>query len=143
MAKTALVAGTTGLIGSQLVDLLLADSDYEKVIAISRKPVEKTHAKLDNLVCELKDLPSALKDKRVDVVFCCLGTTMRKAKTKEAFRAVDYDAPIALAKVAKENGAKKCNDNSAGFTSHAFFLQNCSGKTGPREPDEDFTSLPD
>ena len=107
MVKIALVAGTTGLIGSQLVDLLLADSDYEKVIAISRKPVEKTHAKLDNLVCELKDLPSALKDRSVDVVFCCLGTTMRKAKTKEAFRAVDYDAPIALAKIAKENGAKK------------------------------------
>jgi uncharacterized protein YbjT (DUF2867 family) len=107
MAKVALLAGTTGLIGSQLLDLLLASSEYEKVIAISRRPLEKRDQKLNNLVCELRDLPAVLQQVKAQDVFCCLGTTMRKAKSKEAFRAVDYDAPVALAKAAKENGAKK------------------------------------
>jgi uncharacterized protein YbjT (DUF2867 family) len=107
MAKVALLAGTTGLIGSQLLDLLLQSSDYEKVIAISRKPLDKTHPKLSNLVCELNQLQNYVSELKADDVFCCLGTTMKNAKTKEAFRAVDYDAPLALAKIAKENGAKQ------------------------------------
>jgi uncharacterized protein YbjT (DUF2867 family) len=107
MAKVALLAGTTGLIGSQLLDLLLQSSDYEKVIAISRKPLDKVHPKLTNLVCELNQLQNHVSELKADDVFCCLGTTMKNAKTKEAFRAVDYDAPLALAKIAKENGAKQ------------------------------------
>lgn len=107
MGQIALVAGTTGLIGRQLLDLLLVDSDFEKVIAISRKPLENVNHKLQNIVCELNQLPVVLQNVKADVVFCCLGTTMRIAKTKEAFRAVDFDAPLVLAKMAKENGAKK------------------------------------
>jgi uncharacterized protein YbjT (DUF2867 family) len=107
MAKVALLAGTTGLIGSQLLNLLLESNDYEKVIAISRKPLDKTHPKLNNLVCELNQLQSHASELKADDVFCCLGTTMKNAKTKEAFRAVDYDAPLALAKISKENGAKQ------------------------------------
>ncbi len=107
MAKIALLAGTTGLIGSQVLDLLLESNDYEKVIAISRKPLDKTHPKLNNLVCELNQLQSHASELKADDVFCCLGTTMKNAKTKEAFRSVDYDAPLALAKISKENGAKK------------------------------------
>jgi uncharacterized protein YbjT (DUF2867 family) len=107
MAKVALLAGTTGLIGSQLLDLLLQSSDYEKVIAISRKPLDKVHPKLSNLVSELNQLQNHISELKADDVFCCLGTTMKNAKTKEAFRAVDYDAPLALAKIAKENGAKQ------------------------------------
>jgi uncharacterized protein YbjT (DUF2867 family) len=107
MAKVALLAGTTGLIGSQVLDLLLESNDYEKIIAISRRPLDKTHPKLNNLVCELNQLQSRASELKADDVFCCLGTTMKNAKTKEAFRAVDYDAPLALAKISKENGAKK------------------------------------
>ncbi|MFM9837492.1 MAG: NAD(P)H-binding protein [Cyclobacteriaceae bacterium] len=107
MAKVALLVGTTGLIGSQLLDLLLESNDYEKVIALSRKPLDKTHPNLNNLVCELNQLQNHATELKADDVFCCLGTTMKKAKTKEAFRAVDYDAPLAMAKIAKENGAKK------------------------------------
>lgn len=107
MGKVALVAGTTGLIGSQLLDLLLVDSDFEKVIAISRKPLENVNHKLQNIVCELNQLPVVLQNVKADVVFCCLGTTMRIAKTKEAFRAVDFEAPLVLAKVMKANDAQK------------------------------------
>lgn len=102
--RTALVAGSTGLIGSQLLDLLLQDGHYEKVIAISRKPLSIQQDKLVNVVCEIDQLPADLK---ADDIFCCLGTTMKKAKTKAAFRAVDFDAPLMLARVGKANGARQ------------------------------------
>lgn len=107
MAKIALLAGSTGLIGSQLLELLLNDNQYSSVIAISRKPISTANAKLTNLVCELHDLSSHKNELKADDVFCCLGTTIKKAKSKEAFRSVDLDAPLLLAKISKEQGAKK------------------------------------
>lgn len=105
--KTALVAGSTGLIGSQLLDLLLKDDYYSKVIAISRKKLEINNPKLVNVVCELDQLSKLSTELIADDVFCCLGTTMKVAKSKEKFRAVDFDAPLTLAKIVKENGANK------------------------------------
>lgn len=105
MGKVALVAGATGLIGGQLLELLLQDNYYERVIAISRKPLALSHAKLQNELMELNDLSA--RNLKADDVFCCLGTTMRKAKTKEAFLKVDFQAPVDLAKMSKENGASR------------------------------------
>lgn len=107
MGKVALLAGTTGLIGSQVLDLLLENSDYERIIAMSRKPIGLLHPRLTNLICELDQLHEHAAEIVVDDVFCCLGTTMKKAKTKEAFRAVDFKAPLELAKISKANGAKR------------------------------------
>lgn len=107
MAKVALLAGASGLIGSQLLELLVKHDAYSSVVAISRKPLSVTHPKLNNVVGELSAISTVLQSIKADDVFCCLGTTMRKAKTKEAFRAVDYDAPLALAQVSKQNGACK------------------------------------
>src|SRR5882724_9299884 len=105
MAKTALVAGSTGLIGGQLLELLLNDNQYSSVIAISRKPLSITNGKLINLVCDLRDLSNYKNQLRANDVFCCLGTTIKKAKSKEAFRAVDLEAPLLMAKISKEQGA--------------------------------------
>ncbi|HEV8515709.1 MAG TPA: NAD-dependent epimerase/dehydratase family protein [Cyclobacteriaceae bacterium] len=107
MAKIALLAGSTGLIGSQLLELLLNDNQYSSVVAISRKPISSANAKLTNLVCELRDLSSHKSQLKADDVFCCLGTTIKKAKSKEAFRAIDLEAPLQMAKISKELGAKK------------------------------------
>jgi uncharacterized protein YbjT (DUF2867 family) len=105
MGKVALLAGSTGLIGGQLLTLLLADDYYTSVVAVSRKPLGISNPKLTNVVCELHELGTALVEVNANDVFCCLGTTMRNAKTKEAFRAVDFDAPLALAHITKQNGA--------------------------------------
>jgi uncharacterized protein YbjT (DUF2867 family) len=107
MTKTALLAGSTGLVGSQLLDLILNDNQYSKVIAISRKPLLITNPKLVNIVCELRDLSPHRDQLKADDVFCCLGTTIKKAKSKENFRAVDFEAPVTLAKISKELGANK------------------------------------
>lgn len=105
--KVALVAGATGLIGKQLLDLLLADPEYHQVKAITRRPLKISHPKLVNIVIEFSELANSVEALRCDTVYCCLGTTMKQAKTKEAFRKVDYDYPLELAKIAKDHGAKQ------------------------------------
>lgn len=107
MSKVALVAGSTGLIGSQLVELLLANNRYDQVKVISRKPLSISHPKLINIVCALDQLSAQGEQLKGDDVFCCLGTTMRKAKTKEAFLKVDVEAPIQLANHTQALGAKQ------------------------------------
>jgi uncharacterized protein YbjT (DUF2867 family) len=106
MSRTALVAGSTGLIGGQLLSLLLEDPYYDKVIALSRKPLTVIHAKLQNILVEVDQL-NQHKDLKAEDVFCCLGTTIKQAKSKEAFRKVDFDYPLALANIVKTNGAKQ------------------------------------
>ncbi len=107
MGKVALLAGSTGLIGGQLLKLLLNDGHYSNVIALSRKPLAISNPKLTNIVCELNQLADHAAQLKADAVFCCLGTTIKKAKSKEAFRAVDFDAPVALAKIAKAQGSEQ------------------------------------
>lgn len=105
-SRTALVAGSTGLIGSQLLELLLAESSYTKVIALSRKPLSIPHPKLENIVVEANDLKKH-HELKADDVFCCLGTTIKQAKTKEVFRKIDFDYPLNLANLLRANGASK------------------------------------
>jgi uncharacterized protein YbjT (DUF2867 family) len=103
-SRVALVAGSTGLIGSQLLELLLNDSAYSKVIALSRKPLSISNPKLENMVVKAEDLKN-IGEIRADDVFCCLGTTIKQAKTKAAFRKVDFDYPLEMATLMKANGA--------------------------------------
>ena len=105
--KTALFAGSTGLIGSQLLQLLLDDTYYDKVIAISRKPLGITHEKLENIVLDFDRMAEQHDMLKADDVFCCLGTTIKKVKTKEKFRKVDFDYPVELARITKANGAQQ------------------------------------
>jgi uncharacterized protein YbjT (DUF2867 family) len=102
--KTAIIAGTSGLVGSALLPMLLERGDYEKVISLGRKTLAITHPKLQQLQVDFNDLESlALK---ADDVFCCLGTTIKVAKTRERFYEVDHDYPLNLAKAAKNQGAQ-------------------------------------
>lgn len=105
--KTVLVAGATGLIGNQLLHLLLADDTYSVVKAITRNPVDIDHPKLENIVIHFDRLTQYHETLRADDVFCCLGTTIKKVKTKEKFRKVDFEYPLELARVTKANGASQ------------------------------------
>ena len=106
MSKTVLIVGATGLIGSQLLELLLADDYYSKVIALTRKPLAIDHLKLDNLVLDFNKLSDSLEKLKVDDVYCCLGTTMKQARSQAAFRKVDFEYPLEIARITKESGAK-------------------------------------
>ena len=104
--KTALVAGATGLIGNQVVDLLIADPAYNKIICLSRKPLKHNIDKVKVIETDVDYLNDIAELIKADEVFCCLGTTMKKAKTKDAFKKVDFDYPLLLAQIAKQNGAR-------------------------------------
>ena len=103
--KTALVAGYTGLIGSQLLTILLESSYYDKVIAIGRRSLDIQHPKLIQQKIDFSDIQ--LDDPNVDDVYCCLGTTMKKAGSKDKFRLVDFNYPVSLASFCLNNGAKQ------------------------------------
>jgi uncharacterized protein YbjT (DUF2867 family) len=104
MAKTAWIAGASGLVGGFALDGLIADPAYERVVSFGRRPSGRTSDKLvektvDFAAFDAGDAPAP------DVAVCSLGTTIKKAGSKEAFRAVDHDAVLAFAKAAKAAGA--------------------------------------
>jgi uncharacterized protein YbjT (DUF2867 family) len=105
--KTALVAGSTGLIGKQLLQLLLNSSRYDRVTAITRADLPIQHPKLTQLKIDFTKLEHYKKDLVGDDVFCCLGTTMAKARTKEKFIEADYTYPLELAMISSQNGARQ------------------------------------
>lgn len=107
MGKTALIAGATGLVGSELLRILLDSSEYSRVIAVVRSPLHVTHANLEEHIIDFEELADLSGLPLVDDVFCCLGTTIKKAKTQEAMTRIDVDYPIALANLGKTLGAKQ------------------------------------
>ncbi|MCM3172361.1 NAD-dependent epimerase/dehydratase family protein [Paenibacillus sp. MER 99-2] len=103
--NTAVVAGATGMMGKQLVQLLLEDTAYKRVIVLVRRSVGITHPKLEERIVNFDRLESEVG---ADIlqhadVFCTLGTTMQQAGSKEAFRKVDFEYPLSLAKLALQH----------------------------------------
>jgi uncharacterized protein YbjT (DUF2867 family) len=105
--KTALIAGATGLIGNELLNFLLNANEYEKVVAIVRRPLSEKHPKLEEKIVDFDKLEDYIDVFSVDDVFVCLGTTIKKAKTKEAMWKIDVDYPISIARLASSQGARK------------------------------------
>lgn len=105
--KTAIIAGATGLIGSQLLELLLTTDTYTHVIVLSRKPLTRTHPKLHNFQVDFEQLDEYTIQLKGDDVYCCLGTTMKQAGSKEAFHKVDFEYPVAVAAITRQRGARQ------------------------------------
>lgn len=105
MKKTALLAGATGLIGSALLPTLLASERYARVIVVGRRTVEMQHPKLAQVVTDLGQLEAERLRLIADDVYCCLGTTMRQAGSKEAFYEVDFLYVVKLAALTAANFA--------------------------------------
>lgn len=100
-----MLAGATGLVGGYCLAELLAADRYERVIALARRPLNRTHAKLTELLADFKRLDELGDRLAADDVYCCLGTTIRRAGSPDAFRRVDLDYPLALAAAARLQGA--------------------------------------
>jgi uncharacterized protein YbjT (DUF2867 family) len=107
MGKTAIVAGATGLIGKQLVNMLVAESHYEKVIALLRTDINLDDPKLEKRKINFQDLEIELRNIQAEDVFCCLGTTMKKAGSKDAFHKVDFEFVVNLAHQMKKKDARQ------------------------------------
>lgn len=101
--RSALVVGATGLVGASLVKLLCESDEYAAVNVIARKQLDYDHPKLVVRVRAFDQL--AEQDMEfAHEVFCCLGTTMKKAGSKEQFKKVDFDYPLTIAALAKNKG---------------------------------------
>ena len=103
----ATIIGSTGLTGSFLVRQLLGDSVITEVISVARKPLNISNPRLTEvLVSDLAEMASIESKLRGDIYFCCLGTTIAAAGSKENFEKVDHDAIFAFAKIAKAHDAQ-------------------------------------
>jgi uncharacterized protein YbjT (DUF2867 family) len=105
--RTALLIGATGLVGGHCLELLLGDADYRHVVTLGRRLLPLEHPKLAQHMVEFARLRDSASLLRAEDIFSCLGTTIKKAGTKEAFHEVDFKYQYEVARVAAENGAEQ------------------------------------
>lgn len=124
--RTALLLGATGLTGSLLLNLLLQSEQYKKVIIYVRKPTNQIHPKLVEQIIHYDTIDTAVE---ADDVFCCLGTTIKIAKTKAAFEKVDLHYPLKIAELQYKAGTKQFLVISAmgASTSSSIFYSRTKG----------------
>lgn len=128
--QKAIVIGSTGMVGKELVKKLIENEHYSEIISLVRRPSGITNPKLDEHVIDF-DKPETWKDLvRGDVLFSALGTTIAKAKSKEEQFKVDFTYQYNVAKIAVENGATSyvlISSAGANSNSKAFYM-NTKGK---------------
>ncbi|AKQ46520.1 oxidoreductase [Rufibacter radiotolerans] len=103
--KVALIAGASGLVGGQCLHLLLNSPRYNRVISVGRVTLPIRHPKLQQLVVDFDHLEK--HSLMADDVYCCLGTTIKKAGSKEKFYQVDYTYVVKLAKLTASHFASQ------------------------------------
>lgn len=126
MKKIAIVVGSTGLIGKALVDRLCNDERYSSVKLLVRAPIAPKHNKITVIVVNFKNREQLQQHVVGDELFCCIGTTIKKAGSQEKFEEVDYRIPRELAEVAAKNDVGKflmISSLGADITSSNFYLK--------------------
>lgn len=103
MKKKAVVIGATGLVGRQLVKLMLKDDQYESILVIMRRPFDIKDPKIVELLIEdFDELSNYSSRMNGHDFYCALGTTRKKAGSKEAFLKVDVEYPLTFAEIARK-----------------------------------------
>ena len=104
-ARSALLLGATGLVGSYVLRRLLQTPAYARVTVWARRDIGASHPRLSVEIVDFE----RLAERRVEAqdVYCCLGTTLKQAGSQAAFRRVDHDYPVALARAAARDGARR------------------------------------
>jgi uncharacterized protein YbjT (DUF2867 family) len=121
MKRTALVAGASGLVGRRVLARLLRDPAYTQVGAIARRPLDVDDPRLTTVISDFSDLSSLGAALAADDVYCCLGTTLRRAGSKAAFADVDERMVVDLARATHAAGARQFLVISAvGASEHAL-----------------------
>ena len=107
MANKAIIAGSSGLIGSNLLDILLQEAFYDEVLILVRKELPIQHPKLTQLVVDFDQLESYSDTITGRAIFCCLGTTRHKTPDRTVYLKIDHDYPLILAQLAHKNGVQQ------------------------------------
>jgi uncharacterized protein YbjT (DUF2867 family) len=101
-----LIAGATGLVGNLVLEQALADTRISRVIALTRRPIAP-RAKLENVVIDFSAMPEQAGWWSVDGVVSALGTTRAATRSPSAYRMIDHDYPLAIARHARAHGATR------------------------------------
>lgn len=125
--KKALLFGASGLIGSHVLDYLKKEEEISSIQVFNRSSQNyNSETKVHEIIHNLKN-PREIEDKiQGDLLFICLGTTIKKAGSQEKFREIDYELPLKIAQSAKNNGVKSClliSSLGADANSGNFYLQ--------------------
>jgi uncharacterized protein YbjT (DUF2867 family) len=124
MANKAVIAGASGLVGKELLNILLNDSYYDEVLILVRKELADQHKKLVQLIVDFDKLEDVKHIINGHALFCCLGSTKSKTPSQRMYRMVDHDYPVKLAQIALENKIPQYHLVSAigaNFNSLAFY----------------------
>jgi len=127
MKKRAVVFGSTGLVGKELLNELLGNDEFDKVISLARKDLTVSNPRLEQVrITDFSQLMN-LKDKlNATIFFCCIGTTIKIAGSQEAFRQVDLIIPQEIAKLAELLSVPSLviiSSIGASYTSSNFYLR--------------------
>lgn len=120
------LSGASGLIGSYLLDQLLNADTVDQVHILVRKKLDKEHPKMIQHITDYQNLEQLQISEKIDIAFCALGTTLRKAGSKDVQTRIDRDYVIAFANWSKSNGAERIGIvSSLGATANTsnFYLR--------------------
>jgi len=126
MAYKAIIAGASGLIGSELLTILLNQSEYAEVVILVRKSTGIQHSKLKELVIDYDQLDNYADGITGHAIFSCLGTTNNKTPDKNIYRKIDHDYPVKLAQLGLKNDVKQfhlVSSLGADSKSSTFYLK--------------------
>jgi len=120
----ALLIGATGSTGKFLLNELIQDDDYTSVTIFVRNPTGRSHPKLSEHVIDFSNLDKYREHITGDVLFSCLGTTLKKAGSQEKQWKIDFEIPAAFATIAKQNGVNSfvlVSSSDASPSSRVFY----------------------
>lgn len=106
-SRKVLIVGATGLIGGYCLQSLCDDANYSEVTALVRKPLLKTHRKLKEVLTKFDNLEHDLLNIKADDVYCCLGSTIKKAGSQEAFKQIDHTLVVTIAELMRKQGTEQ------------------------------------
>ena len=113
--KTALLFGSSGLIGGQLLNNLIQNNDYNKIKIFVRSEPEIKDSKLEIIKTDFNNLKSHVEDIKGDECFFCIGTTKQNSPDKNEYKRIERDMPVEIAEIAKKNSVNSFVYVSSGF----------------------------
>lgn len=124
-AQTAVVFGSTGLVGSFVLSLLQNDDRYSKIFVFNRSKRLINSPKTEQIRTDFSNLPAQLEGISANHIFCCVGTTIKKAGSQKEFEKIDYQIPVEVAKAIKSKTSKLILVSSLGAdkNSSGFYLR--------------------